>query len=62
MSNPDEPMTLTLKDAAALAGLDYRTIKAGVDRGTIPALHFGSRVMIPRAAFLRLLQTGDVTP
>lgn len=52
-------MTLTLKEAGEIAGLDPRTIKAGVVNGSIPSLHFGPRVLIPRAAFLRLLETGQ---
>lgn len=55
----DQPMTLTLAEAAELAGRDYRTIKALVENGSVPALRLGSRVLIPRAAFVRLLETGS---
>ena len=53
------PLLLNFKEAASLAGVDYRTIKAGVERGTIPSLDMGARIYIPREAFLRLLREGE---
>ncbi|WP_318247061.1 helix-turn-helix domain-containing protein [Microbacterium gallinarum] len=54
MNRSDTSLALTFKDAATLVGVDYRTIKAGVDRGTIPSVQLGPRRMIPRAALLRI--------
>ena len=42
-----------MKDAAKLVGVDYRTIKLGIDSGTIPTVQLGPRRMIPRAGPLR---------
>ncbi|KAA9105681.1 helix-turn-helix domain-containing protein [Microbacterium rhizomatis] len=43
-----------MKDAAKLVGVDYRTIKLGIESGTIPTVELGPRLMIPRAALLRV--------
>ncbi|QPE06041.1 helix-turn-helix domain-containing protein [Microbacterium kunmingense] len=43
-----------MKAAAELVGVDYRTIKLGIDSGTIPTVQLGPRRMIPRAALLRI--------
>ncbi|TXK14435.1 DNA-binding protein [Microbacterium saccharophilum] len=42
-----------MKDAAKLVGVDYRTIKLGIESGTIPTIQLGPRRMIPRAGLLR---------
>lgn len=47
-------LALTMKDAAQLVGVDYRTIKLGIESGTIPTVQLGPRRMIPRAALLRV--------
>ncbi|GAA3213010.1 hypothetical protein GCM10017690_25780 [Microbacterium terregens] len=44
---------MTMKDAAKLVGVDYRTIKQGIEAGTIPTVELGPRRMIPRAGLLR---------
>ncbi|WP_438354915.1 excisionase family DNA-binding protein [Microbacterium sp. CJ88] len=54
MNRSQNSLALTYKDAAILVGVEYRTIKAGVDRGTIPTVQLGPRRMIPRAALLKL--------
>jgi excisionase family DNA binding protein len=46
-------LALTMKDAARLVGVDYRTIKLGIESGTIPTVQLGQRRMIPRAGLLR---------
>ena len=43
-----------MKAAAELVGVDDRTIKLGIDSGTIPTVQLGPRRMIPRAALLRI--------
>jgi len=43
-----------MKDAAKLVGVDYRTIKLGMENGTIPSVQLGPRRMIPRAGLLRV--------
>ncbi|GAA2750218.1 helix-turn-helix domain-containing protein [Amnibacterium kyonggiense] len=52
--------TITRADAAELFSCDPRTITAGIRAGTIPAIHIGRRVVIPREPLLALLTTGTV--
>ena len=54
MNRSQNSLALTYKDAAALVGVEYRTIKLGVERGTTPTVQLGPRRMIPRAALLRI--------
>ena len=53
-----EPVTrlsgTELMDAAKLVGVDYRTIKFGLESGTIPAVQLGPRRMSPRVPQLRV--------
>lgn len=53
MSTSSTSLALTMKDAAKLVGVDYRTIKLGIDNGTIPTVQLGPRRMIPRVPLLR---------
>jgi excisionase family DNA binding protein len=54
MNKTPHSLALTMKDAANLVGVDYRTIKLGIDSGTISTVQLGPRRMIPRAALLRV--------
>jgi len=54
MNRSSNCLALTMKDAAKLVGVDYRTIKLGMENGTIPSVQLGPRRMIPRAALLRV--------
>jgi excisionase family DNA binding protein len=54
MNRSSDCLALTMKDAAQLVGVDYRTIKLGMENGTIPSVELGPRRMIPRAALLRV--------
>lgn len=49
--------TITRAQAAAVLGVDPRTITTAVQNGTIPSLHLGRRVLIPREKFLALFDT-----
>ena len=53
MNKTADSLALTMKDAARLVGVDYRTIKQGIENGTIPTVQLGPRLMIPRAGLLR---------
>ncbi|WP_417374515.1 DNA-binding protein [Glutamicibacter protophormiae] len=53
MDRAANPLALTMKDAANLVGVDYRTIKLGIEKGTIPTIELGQRRMIPRVGLLR---------
>src|SRR3546814_16431692 len=48
MNRTQDSLALTMKDAAKLVGVDYRTIKLGIESGTIPTVQLGPRRMIPR--------------
>ena len=54
MSTSSTSLALTMKDAAKLVGVDYRTIKLGIENGTIPTVQLGPRQMIPRVPLLRV--------
>lgn len=54
MNRSQYSLALTMKDAAKLVGVDYRTIKLGIENGTIPTVQLGPRRMIPRAPLLRV--------
>jgi excisionase family DNA binding protein len=54
MSSSSTSLALTMKDAAKLVGVDYRTIKLGIENGTIPTVQLGPRRMIPRVPLLRV--------
>ncbi|GAB3602498.1 helix-turn-helix domain-containing protein [Microbacterium sp. NPDC056044] len=53
MNSSPNSLALTMKDAAKLVGVDYRTIKLGIESGTIPTVQLGQRRMIPRVPLLR---------
>lgn len=53
MSTSPTSLALTMKDAAKLVGVDYRTIELGIENGTIPTVQHGPRRMIPRVPLLR---------
>jgi excisionase family DNA binding protein len=53
MNKTDNSLAMTMKDAAKLVGVDYRTIKLGIESGTIPTVQLGPRRMIPRVPLLR---------
>lgn len=53
MNSSSNSLALTMKDAAKLVGVDYRTIKLGIENGTIPTVQLGPRLMIPRVPLLR---------
>ncbi|KUF06775.1 helix-turn-helix domain-containing protein [Leucobacter sp. G161] len=50
---------ITRAEAGAIAGVDPRTITAGIKDGTIPAIKLGRRVLIPREKFIKLFEVED---
>ena len=46
---------LNRAEVAALLTLDPRTVDHAIEAGTIPAVHIGRRVLIPRRPFLKAL-------
>jgi excisionase family DNA binding protein len=52
---PQPTLTLTVTEAAELLGLSRNAAYAAIERREIPALRFGRRLVVPRAAIERLL-------
>jgi excisionase family DNA binding protein len=50
----------TVDEAAEKAGVNKKTVRKGIDDGTIRAIRFGRRVLIPRAPFDRLVNEGEI--
>jgi excisionase family DNA binding protein len=46
--------TITRGEAAAVLGVDPRTVSAGIREGNIPSIKIGRRVLIPRVRFLSM--------
>ncbi len=49
----DPPRVMNVNEAAELVGISPAALRRRVDRGTLQAVHHGSRVMIPRVALMR---------
>lgn len=54
----NERMTVTVKEAADLLGVSRSLAYEMVAAGTLPSLRLGRRIVVPRAALLRMLN-GD---
>lgn len=52
-------LVITRTEAAAALGVDPRTVTAGIEDGTIPAVKLGRRLVIPREKFLRIFDPKD---
>ena len=52
-------LVITRTEAAAALGVDPRTVTAGIEQGTIPAVKLGRRLVIPREKFLRIFDPRD---
>jgi excisionase family DNA binding protein len=59
--DPRERPTLSVEEAGRLVGLGRSASYDAARRGEIPTLKFGRRVVVPTAAFCRLLGI-DVAP
>lgn len=55
----DEPVVLTVEEAAALARLSRESAYNAVRRNEIPSVKFGRRILVPRKKLLELLN-GEV--
>jgi len=52
-------LVISRTEAAAALGVDPRTVTAGIENGTIPAVKLGRRLVIPREKFLKIFDPGD---
>ena len=62
LPDPNERPTLTVwPDTARILGLSKASAYAAAERGEIPTVRFGRRLIVPTAALRRMLQidTGD---
>lgn len=60
MATTTERATLTVDEAAVLLGIGRSAAYEGVHRNEIPHLRVGKRILIPRAAILRLLERASL--
>jgi excisionase family DNA binding protein len=56
---PDQPLALSVREAAKLLGLGRASAYEAVRAGQIPSLRFGKRIVVPRAALDRMLSETD---
>jgi excisionase family DNA binding protein len=54
----DERLTYTLNEAARRLGISRALAYEAANRGELPVCRIGRRVLVPRAALLRLLEDG----
>ena len=52
------PLTLTVERAAELLGIGRSAAYEAARRGELPTIRIGRRVLVPRAALLRLVNGG----
>ena len=48
-------LTVTVREAAKLLGIGRNLAYEGVQRGEIPAIRIGNRILVPQAGIERLL-------
>jgi excisionase family DNA binding protein len=54
------PDVLTVPEVMALTRLGRNTVYESIGRGEIPHVKFGRRILIPKAALSKLLETGNL--
>jgi len=60
--NNEQGLVLTVSEAAKLLRLSRGSAYEGIRLGQIPSIRIGRRILIPRAALLRLLDSGIPRP
>lgn len=56
MKNNDEALVLTPSEVRKLLKCSRGTIYEEIRKGTIPSIHLGRKILIPRAALLKMLE------
>jgi excisionase family DNA binding protein len=51
----EEKLVLTVDETAALLGISRPTAYQGVEKGKIPSIRVGKRILVPKAALEKLL-------
>jgi len=54
--NPNESLVLTVGEAAKLLRLSKTTTYDQIRQGSIPSIRMGKRILVPRAALIRMLE------
>jgi excisionase family DNA binding protein len=54
--NPNESLVLTVGEAAKLLRLSKTTTYDQIRQGSIPSIRMGKRILVPRAALMRMLE------
>lgn len=54
----DDVLTLSVARAAQMLGVDRRTYMKAAQAGELPLIRCANRMVVPRAAFMRLLGEG----
>jgi len=57
--DPTDPRPLTVREASQLSALGINQTYEAIRRGEIPSIKIGRRILVPRKAFLSLLQDGS---
>lgn len=52
-------LTITVQEAANLLGLSRNSAYQGIATGEIPHIKVGKRILIPRVAFEKMLESTD---
>ena len=58
----DESLTVTVTETARLLRIGRNETYAAIERGEIPAIRIGRRILVPRAQLERLLGADDRQP
>jgi len=53
---PNESLVLDVPEAGRLLHLSRATAYSLVNQGVIPSIRFGKRIVVPRAALLKMLE------
>lgn len=56
LPNPEETPTITVGQAGELLGICRQSAYRAARRGEIPTIKVGSRVLVPTAGFLKMLE------
>ena len=54
---PQQRLTMTVEEAATALGISRATAYEAVSRGEIPAIRIGRRILIPKVALAKLLDS-----
>ena len=60
-NKPEKKLTITVPEAARMLGISRGLAYEMAREGTIPALRFGRRMVVPLAAIKRMLQENGTT-